>query len=667
MLLASPVVAGYKSCVRLDLQVAAPPQKPLLIFDGDCNFCTLWVRRWRHITQDAVEFLPFQADDVGIRFPELPRERFEKAVHLVEPDGSVYSGAEAAFRSLNHSSHGSLLFDWYRHWPMFARVTEACYRFVANHRQFFSLLTRLAWGQNLEPPSHRLVRSVFLRALGAIYFIAFVSLWVQVMGLIGSNGILPANLTMFGLRQEANTSHIGLRKYQALPTLCWLSATDGFIKAQCAAGTGLAILLILGIAPAPCLFLLWLIYLSLAGVSREFLSFQWDALLLETGFLAIFFAPLQWFPRRPNTPPASKLVLWLLRWLLFRLMLGSGLVKLLSGDPAWKNLTALKYHYETQPLPTFIGWYAHQLPLRAQQVSCFLMFVVELGLPFLIFAPRRIRQIPCVCFIVMQILIMLTGNYCFFNLLSVLLCVLLLDDMALTGLIPPRWRGFLKPGVKEPGNLPHSGDNAELAATPKPIVPPVHHSWPIQVTFPLMCIAILIPTMQFSALLRMRVPWPGPTLTAYSWISPFRSVNNYGLFAIMTTNRLEIVVQGSNDRVKWLDYEFKYKPGDLNRRPGFVEPHQPRLDWQMWFAALSDYQHNFWFIEFCVRLLNGSPEILGLLRHNPFPAGPPRYLRAVIYEYHFTDIATRKRTGAWWRRELKGNYLPIISRSVEPK
>jgi predicted DCC family thiol-disulfide oxidoreductase YuxK len=653
--------------VRLNLHVAAPPQKPLLIFDGDCNFCTVWVRRWQHETEGWVDYIPFQDESVGRRFPELPRERFETAVHLVETDGTVYSGAEAAFRALNHSDNGSVLFDWYLRWPAFARLTEACYRFVAGHRQFFSILTRLAWGQHLEPASYLLVRTTFLKSLGAIYFIAFVSLWFQVTGLIGSSGILPANLTMFGLRQEANASHMGWRKYQALPTLCWLSATDGFLKAQCAAGTGLAVLVILGIAPAPCLFLLWLIYLSLAGVSREFLSFQWDALLLETGFLAIFFAPVQWLPRRANTPPPSKLVVWLLRWLLFRLMLGSGLVKLLSGDPTWKNLTALKYHYETQPLPTWIGWYAHQLPLRLQQVSTFLLFAVELVLPFLIFTPRRLRRIPCVGFIFLQILIMLTGNYCFFNLLSILLCLLLLDDVALAGLVPNRWRGFLKPAAQETSGPQSSGNTVEDSTTPKHAAPPVRHRWPIQVTLPLTCIAILIPTMQFAALLRLRVPWPGPLLSAYSWVSPFRSFNNYGLFAIMTTNRLEIVVQGSNDGVKWLDYEFKYKPGDPNHRPRFVEPHQPRLDWQMWFAALGDYQHNFWFVEFCVRLLNGSHEVLHLLKNNPFPDGPPRYLRAVVYEYHFTDPATRKRTGAWWRREFKGNYLPVISRRTEGK
>lgn len=655
--------------MRLEFRVAAAPQKPLLIYDGDCNFCAVWVRRWKYTTGDRVDYVAFQGPSIATRFPEIPRQRFENAVHLIETDGSVFSGAEAALRALGHGEHEPWLLDFYLRSPAFARLTEWMYRFVARRRRLFSFLTRLAWGTNVEPPSHMLVRWVFLRSLGIIYLIAFLSLWVQLMGLVGSNGILPASLTMFGYRQEVNAAHIGWDRYRVLPTLCWFSASDGFLKSQCAAATALAVLVILGIAPAPCLFLLWLIYLSLSVVCREFLLFQWDTLLLEVGFMAIFFAPIQWLPRLWHSPPPSRIVLWLLRWLLFRLMFCSGLVKLLSGDPTWRNLTALKYHYETQPLPTWIGWYAHQLPLRFQQASTFIMFVIELTLPFLIFMPRRLRQIPCVGFILFQLLIMLTGNYCFFNLLTILLCLVLLDDSALVKWIPSRWRHLIQPKLQSSKitALPiEESANSSRASRETPSPAPARlRQWPIQVLFPLMCMAILLPVMQFGSLLHLRVPWPGPILTAYNFLAPFHSFNNYGLFQVMTTNRMEIVVQGSNDGATWLDYEFKYKPGDPKRRPGFVEPRQPRLDWQMWFAALSDYQQNFWFIEFCVRLLNGSPQVLGSLEHNPFPRVPPRYIRAVVYQYHFTDFATRRRTGAWWRREFKGEYLPVISASVK--
>lgn len=654
--------------MRLAFHLATPPKKPVLIFDGDCNFCTVWARRWQHTTRDQVEYLPLQDPSVAARFPELRREWFEAAVHLVEPNGLVYSGAEAAFRTLGHGPHEPWLLDWYYRSPAFARLTESSYRFIAGHRTLFSKLTRLAWGRHLDPPSHLLVRWVFLRSLGVIYLVAFVSLWVQLMGLIGSHGILPATVTMFGYRQGANAAHMGWDRYHVLPTLCWYSAMDGFLKFQCAAGAVLAVLLILGIAPAPCLFLLWLVYLSLATVSREFLSFQWDNLLLETGFLAIFFAPVQLIPRLRTSPAPSKAVLWLLRWLLFRLMLCSGLVKLISQDPAWRNLTALQFHYETQPLPTWIGWYAHQLPGRVQQISEVLLFVIELVLPFLIFAPRRLRQIPCVGFIALQVLILLTGNYAFFNLLSILLCLVLLDDVALEKIIPARWlRAFKSPAP--PPSIPQSLESD--SAGPERLVAPVaaipHRRWPVQVIFPLTCIAVLIPGIQLAALLHGHIHWPRPVMSLYSWVTPFRSFNSYGLFAVMTTNRTEIVIQGSNDGVTWVDYEFKYKPEDPKQRPRFVEPHQPRLDWQMWFAALSDYQHNFWFVEFCVRLLSGAPEVTDLLQRNPFPRLPPRYVRAVLYEYHFTDFATRRRTGAWWRRERKGEYLPALSLQRESR
>lgn len=654
--------------MRLEFRVTAPPHKPLVIYDGDCNFCRVWVRRWQHSTGERVEYRPFQDASIAVRFPELANARFETAVHLVETDGAVYGGAEAAFRALGHAPHEPFLLELYLRYPLFGRLAERAYAVIARHRGLFSFLTRMAWGRQVEPSSYVAVRWVFLRSLGLIYLIAFLSLWVQLMGLIGSNGILPAAVTMMGYRQEANVAHLGWHRFHVLPTLCWFSASDGFLKFLCGAGAGLALVLILGIAPAPCLFLLWLIYLSLSVVSREFLSFQWDNLLLEMGFLAIFLAPLQWRPRK--VPPPPKIVVWLFRWLLFRLILCSGLVKLLSGDPTWRNLTALQYHYETQPLPTWIGWYAFQLHDRVQQLSALVMFIIELGLPFLIFAPRRIRQIPCAGFVLLQVLILLTGNYCFFNLLSILLCLPLLDDAALAAFFPRNWFDRLRavPVEKLPAPQPQqptetSSNQAEPPAQVPPAATATPHlrRWPIQVIFPLTCIAVLIPTIELGGMFRVRALWPGPLLSAYSWIAPFRSFNTYGLFAVMTTKRPEIIVQGSNDGVHWSDYEFKYKPGDLKRRPRFVEPHQPRLDWQMWFAALSDYRHNLWFVEFCARLLSGSPQVLGLLERNPFPKAPPHYVRAVVYEYHFTDWATRRRTGAWWRRQYKGEYVPAIS------
>jgi len=618
-----------------------------MIYDGDCNFCARWIHRWQITTGDRLEFIPFQDSRVPARFPELPRGQFETAVQLIETDGRVYGGAEAVFRALAHNPHEDWLLDWYERSPLFAHTTEWGYRLVARHRVFFSTLTRLAWGRQLDPPTYSLVRSVCLRSLGLIYLVAFVSLWVQIIGLVGRQGIQPASSAMAAIHLQADAQRLGVDRYHLVPTLCWFSTSDSFLRLQCAAGATLAVLLVAGVAPAPCLFLLWLIYLSLTTVCREFLAFQWDNLLLETGLLAIFLAPLRLWLGSPRAGPPSRLVLWLMRWLLFKLMFQSGCVKLMSGDLTWRHLTALRFHYETQPLPTWIGWYAFQLPPWVQTFCAAAMFAIELLVPFLIFTPRRPRQLACVVLVGFQVLIFLTGNYGFFNLLTIVLCLLLLDDAALKAVLPARLR-----------NLP--------PAAPSLHPPPSTLNlwkWPVQITVPLACLAVGASLLQFSMLFRIPLPWPRPVVAVYAWLEPFRSFNSYGLFAVMTTARTEIIIEGSADGSTWRPYEFKYKPGDVDRRPGFVAPYQPRLDWQMWFAALGSYRTNPWLVEFCVRLLQGSPPVLALLERNPFPHAAPRYIRAVAYDYHFTDSTTRHKTGAWWRRQETGQYLPPFSLS----
>jgi hypothetical protein len=469
-----------------------------------------------------------------------------------------------------------------------------------------------------------------------IYLVAFLSFWMQASGLIGHNGILPAQEYMSDIRLQCQTHGIGLDRYHLLPTLCWGDASDRFLNVQCAVGTGLAVLLFVGIAPVPCLILLWVLYLSLVTIGRDFFGFQWDNLLLEAGFLAIFLAPLQWLPRFSQKPQPSRLVIWLLRLLLFKLMFSSGCVKLLSGDPTWHDLTALTYHYETQPLPTWIGWYAAQLPLWFQKLSCAVMFIVEIGVPFLIFLPRRIRLVGCGAMMGLQVLILLTGNYTFFNFLTLALCLLLLDDFVL--------RKFTrkKMTVTTPG----------LRPLPR---------WPHLIIVPLSVVMLSLSLFQIFSMLGWNSRVLTPVAAVDRWLAPLRTENGYGLFRVMTTERLEIIVEGSDDGTNWLAYDFKYKPGDLKRPPSFIEPFQPRLDWQMWFAALGDYSQNPWFENFCVRLLQGSPAVLALLDKNPFPAKPPRYIRAGLYDYHFTTLTERRRTGDWWQREFIGEYLPPVS------
>jgi hypothetical protein len=494
-----------------------------------------------------------------------------------------------------------------------------------------------------EGPSHELIRWLFLRGLGVIYLIAFLSLWVQVLGLIGSHGILPVQQLMGGANEYFNAHQVGWERYRALPTLAWLSGSDAFVTLQCAAGAGLAALLILDVAPGLCLALLWALYLSLVTIGQDFFSFQWDNLLLETGFLAVFFAPWRWATRPPREPPPSRLVLWLFRWLLFRLMFESGCVKLLSGDPSWRHLTALTVHYQTQPLPTWVGWYVHQLPARAHEVCCIFVFLIEIGVPFLVLAPRRLRLAACAALVALQTLILLTGNYAFFNWLTLALCLLLLDDQAVAKVLPAALRARFAPGLRQ---------SPPIEGRPR---------WGRVVAAPLAAGVVAVSSIQLLAMFGFSSAWFAPAVLAENWLAPFRSVNNYGLFAVMTTSRPEIIVEGSTDGITWLPYEFAHKPGNVARRPDFVAPYQPRLDWQMWFAALGRREDNPWFTNFCVRLLEGSPSVLALLAQNPFPERPPRYVRAVVYDYRFTTVAERRATGSWWTRTLMGDYLSPIS------
>ena len=484
--------------------------------------------------------------------------------------------------------------------------------------------------------SYVLVRWVFLRALGAVYFCAFASLWPQILGLIGRRGFLPAQDFL-----DAVAALAGPERYHLVPTLLWLGASDHALRLVCAAGMLLSLLLTGGVLPVPTLAGLWLLYLSLVSVGQDFLGFQWDTLLLETGFLAIFFAPLRAWPRLAFETPPSRLALWLLRWLLFRLMFGSGVVKLASGDPTWHGLTAMAYHYETQPLPAPTAWLLHLLPLSFQKFQTLAVLVVELAAPFLIFAPRRGRLMGAGLLAGLQVLILLTGNFAFFNYLTLALCVLLLDDAALRRLVPARLRPRLP---QEP--------EARPAPTPA-------RRW---VLAPVAAGLFALSVSQFAGQFGL----PAPVQPLVAWQEPLHLVNPYGLFAVMTTSHPVIAVEGSDDGRTWQEYGFRFQPGDVNQAPRWVAPFQPRLDWQLWFAALGSPDQSPWFRAFLARLLQGSPDVLGLLRTNPFPHAPPRFVRATLWDYRFTDARARGATGAWWQRRPLGLYFPPASLRPSP-
>jgi hypothetical protein len=428
----------------------------------------------------------------------------------------------------------------------------------------------------------------------------------------------------------------------------WLSPTDVWLTSLCGIGAAASLLLVAGIVPTATTALLWVLYLSLTVAGQLFLEFQWDSLLLETGLLAVLYAPLTWREHVGDNTEPPRIVRWAIWLLAFKLTFLSGITKLLSGDPTWANWTAMSYHYETQPIPTWTSWYMYQLPPWVHYWSTGGTFLIELVAPWLIFLPARFsraRLVACSLMILLQVGIGATGNYGFFNVLTIVLYLSLLDDRTLRRFLPARFarteQGFER--------------------RPAP-----HLMWRTAVNVVAGGIAVLsVMTLvrEMDRTRRVRGPfdrgWPGTLLT---WVAPLNSVNGYGLFRVMTTQRPEIVIEVSTDGAVWKEQEFRWKAGNVMRRPRFMEPHMPRLDWQMWFAALDPFSAQDWLLPLAERLLAGETSVTRLLGPNPLE-GRPRYVRLAYYQYHFTSFQERATTGAWWKREF-GAYLtePIEAR-----
>ncbi len=462
-----------------------------------------------------------------------------------------------------------------------------------------------------DPGSFELTETLFLRLLGLIYLSAFGSLWPQIVGLIGSHGIVPAAQTMGMMRTE-----LGTRVFWYVPTLFWLGNTDSALLWCCIVGCVAALSLTLGFflrtSAAVCLIL----YLSLVSAGQPFSAFQWDALLLESGFLALF-AGTRW-------------LVWAYRFLLFRLMWQSGLVKLLSGDPNWRNLHALRFDFMTQPLPNPLAYYAYRLPAWMLDWMTAATLVIELGAPFLIFGPRKARHVGAALLMGLQVAILLTGNYAFFNFLTLAVCLWAFDDRTFAPLAKLLQRGVprVRPRILEP------------------------------LVNGVLVVLIAIGAVQ---LIGMFAPGFERSFSKpMAMIAPFQLVNTYGLFAVMTTTRPEVVIEGSDDRVNWKEYSFKYKPGELHRGLPLAAPYQPRLDWQMWFAALGEYQENEWVGGLMYRLMQGEPTVIGLMNPAPFQK-PPHYMRALLYDYDFTTPKERSRTGAVWQRRLLRTWFGPVA------
>jgi hypothetical protein len=480
--------------------------------------------------------------------------------------------------------------------------------------------------------------------LGVVYLIAFVSLAVQITGLVGEKGILPVAEFL----DRARGVH-GTQAYRLWPTFVWLSSSDAFLSMLCWAGAASSLLLVLGMVPTASAAVLWLLYLSLTIAGQVFLQFQWDALLLETGLLAILYSPLSWRSRLDVDLEPPAIVRWVIWGLAFKLTFLSGITKILSGDPTWANWTALTYHYETQPIPAWTSWFMHQLSQSIHYWSAASMFVIEVGVPWLIFAPPRFRGVrltACALMILLQAGIAATGNYGFFNVLTVVLYFALLDDHTI--------ERFLSKGA---------------TLTEKASLSPLREPLPRRIGVNVIALGIaLLSVMTFFREIDVTRGRQGPIGWGWSdsilnWVSPINSINGYGLFRVMTTERPEIVIEVSEDGNAWKEYEFRWKAGDVMRRPQFVQPHMPRLDWQMWFAALDPFSAQSWLERLLVRVLNGDAVVMGLLGSNPL-AGRPRYVRLSYYQYHFTTTEERTKTGAWWKREFVAHLTDTIGPSL---
>jgi len=597
--------------------MTASRSKPVLIFDGDCGFCRLWIQRWEAKAKGRVDFETSQAS--AAQHPEIPEADFRTAVQWIN-GAERASGARAIFQMLAVIHPGlAPLLRWLMGLNLFLIVADLGYATVAKYRYFFSLLVRIFHGTDLRPPTYSISHKLFLRLLAIVYAIALLSFLVQATGLVGEQGITPA--TSFFRAAEAQ---LGGMNFWKVPSVFWWGATDAALQGWTLAGVGAAVLLFIGVAPMPCLIFLWGLTLSICVAGQGFYQFQWDILLLETGFLAIFLAPLTWRTNGQGNPP--PMIRWLMIWLLFRLIFLAGIVKLTSGDESWSDGTALFYHFFTQPLPTPLAWYVAQLPPELLKIGTHLTVWGEILLPFFLFGPRRLRILAAALIVLFQILIAATGNYGFFNLLSAALCLWAIDDRA--------WRRFrLVP--RQPS----------LRFLPRFVVAPV-------------AILILFLTLvPFLVTIRWFPPALYPMAKMYEWVAPLRTFNGYGLFAVMTTERREIIVQGSDDGYEWKTYSFRYKPGNPSRSLPWVAPHMPRLDWQMWFAALGSIEQNSWFARFAEQLLRASPSVNGLLKDDPFAGKRPKYIRALVDRYQFTTPEERKRTGQIWKTEPVGIYL----------
>ncbi|HKE09013.1 MAG TPA: lipase maturation factor family protein [Candidatus Acidoferrum sp.] len=534
------------------------------------------------------------------------------------------------------------------------------------------------------PPGYLLPRWLFLRALGFIYFSAFYSLVFQIRGLLGPNGLLPAGTYLQKIADLVGPS----ARYWYAPTLLWLDSSNHALMALCWIGMIASLLLFLNLWPRATLVICFVLFLSFVTAAQDFSGYQSDGMLLAAGFISFFFVPDGLRPGWGSSAPPSRASIWLLRLLWFSIYFESGFAKYFGGDPSWRDLTAMDEYYQNGPLPTWLGWYAQQLPHRFHAATALLTLLVELVLVWMVFLPRRFR-ITCFCVVTsLQIGIILTANYAFLNYLVLSLGFLLLDDRLLTRFLPAPWVGAVLENLKQSPAAASKEDLVELDLHTPSILSPapeaVSSSSPQEDHPPAFPITVQIRELVSAAGLWLSafflawmlyanvflilsgifhgIPLPEKPIAV---LEPFRIADRYGLFGRMTWKRYEIEFQGSDDGLKWTPYPFRNKPQDPAQAPRIYAPYQPRFDWNLWFASLDYWRENPWVVRAEQLLLSNDPDVLALFSANPFPQNPPNHVRAVLWQYWFTDLPTKRATHLWWRRESIGLYAPALQRQPD--
>ena len=486
------------------------------------------------------------------------------------------------------------------------------------------------WLNSRDTSTYWLTRFVILRLLGFIYFIAFLIAVNQIVPLVGKDGLLPGNAFLDRVAAQAGSRFAG---FLQLPGLFWLDGSDRMLIVVAWAGLGLSVIVMLGYANAILMTLLWAMYMSFVHIGQDWYGYGWEIQLLETGFLAIFLCPLldgRPFSRRP--PP--KLVVWLFRWLIFRIMLGAGLIKL-RGDPCWRDLTCLYYHYETQPLPNPLSWWLHFRPHWFHKLGVLWNHFIEIIVPWFAFYPRMARHIAGALLVSFQLVLIVSGNLSFLNWLTIVPGLACFDDSLLSKILP----------VWITARAKHAAEGAQF-------------SRPHEVAAGVLVVVVAL--LSIAPLTNLLSPQQAMNTS----FDRLHLVNTYGAFGSVGRTRTEIVFEGTDEaaitaQTKWKEYEFTAKPGDPNRRPAIIAPYQPRIDWQLWFAAMSTPDQYPWTLHLVWKLLHNDPQTLSLIASNPFQRQPPRYIRAQYYRYEFAPPGDP--TGAWWKRTLLGSWLPPLS------